>query len=141
MGWGTSFSDFDNDGDVDLLVVNGHVYPQVDTWTSGTTYLQKKQLFENTGSKFREVTTQAGWPLSEKHSSRGAACFDYDNDGRLDIIINNLDGRPLLLHNESKSRGHYLMLRLLRVGAELTLHFGLSSLLGFRGRRVGLNGG
>ena len=112
LGWGTFFFDFDNDGDLDLFVANGHVYPQVDTWPSGSTYAQSKQLYENVGGKLLEVTAQAGVGLLKRDKSRGAAYLDYDNDGRLDIVVNNLGGQPTLLHNELTNENHYLLLHL-----------------------------
>lgn len=129
LGWGTFFFDFDNDADLDLFAANGHVYPQVNSWSSNTTYKQKKQLFENVGRRFREATADAGEALLRPNSGRGAAFLDYDNDGRLDIVVNNLDGLPNLLHNERANDNHYLLLRLITanrdaIGAQVTVRTG-----------------
>ena len=94
LGWGTSFLDYDNDGWLDLLVVNGHVYPSVDTLPWNTTYAQRALLLRNlTGRTFVDVGAAAG-ALTVPHVSRGLAVGDLDDDGGLDVIANNLDGAP-----------------------------------------------
>ncbi len=110
LGWGTFFFDFDNDGWLDLFVANGHIYPQVDSYQIGTAFRQRNQLFANLGNgKFREVTGEAGPALETVLSSRGAAYADFDNDGDLDLVVNNLDSRPSLLRNEGGNRaGHWV---------------------------------
>jgi enediyne biosynthesis protein E4 len=113
MGWGVGFVDIDNDGRLDLFVANGHVYPQVDGHGIGTRYLQRKQLFRNVdGHAFRNVTDEVGGGLLIEKSSRGAAFGDYDNDGRIDIVVTNMNDRPTLLHNESAG-GHWVTFRLI----------------------------
>jgi enediyne biosynthesis protein E4 len=95
VGWGTKFTDYDNDGWVDLIVVNGHVYPQLPT------YRQRNLVHHNNrDGTFAEVGLQLGAPFTEKRTGRGAAFGDIDNDGDVDIIINNLDGAPQLLRND-----------------------------------------
>jgi hypothetical protein len=101
VGWGTGFFDLDNDGWLDLLVVNGHVYPQVDTLPSGARYRQPKLLHVNLGNgAFCDASRQAGPALLEPRASRGAAFGDLDNDGRIDVVVNDLDGPPMVLRNE-----------------------------------------
>jgi hypothetical protein len=95
VGWGTKFFDYDNDGWVDLFVVNGHVYPQLPT------YRQRNLVHKNNrGGTFTEVAAQLGAPFLENHVGRGAVFGDLDNDGDVDVVINNLDGGPQLLRND-----------------------------------------
>ena len=106
MSWGTAFGDFDNDGDLDLVEANGHIYPQIDAHPKIMgTYRQKNTLMANDGRsarpQFRDVTSQAGSGFQVLESSRGLATGDYDNDGDLDILISNLDAPPTLLRNDS----------------------------------------
>ncbi len=113
LGWGTGFLDFDNDGWLDLLVVNGHVYPAADRMDWNTSYAQRALLFRNlAGQRFEEVGAAAGPGLTTPRTSRGAAIADIDNDGGLDIVINNIDAAPMLAHNEGTGRGHWLAVRL-----------------------------
>jgi hypothetical protein len=100
VGWGTAFADFDHDGRLDLIVANGHVYPAVDRHRWGTSYRQRMLLFRNVGERFEEVGEQAGDALRAPRLGRGLAVGDYDNDGDLDVLMNNLDGSPTLLRNE-----------------------------------------
>jgi len=113
LGWGTSFLDFDNDGWLDLFVVNGHVYPAVDEHQWGTSYAQQALLFRNLRGKFERVGARPGSALASAWPGRGLAVGDFDNDGRLDLVINNLDAKPTVLRNVSTSTGHWLRLKLI----------------------------
>ncbi len=138
LGWGTGFRDFDNDGHLDLLVANGHVYPQVDDANLPETYAQQNQLFRNLGNgQFREVTSTAGAPLQEIKGSRGVAFGDYDNDGRMDLVIVNIDDSLALLHNTTPRNHHWLTVRAVgstsnrdALGARLQLKVGERLLVG-----------
>ena len=115
VGWGTAFFDYDNDGYLDLIAVNGHVYPQLDTVKLGASagYRQRRLLYHNRGDgTFDEVAAQFGAVMTEERVSRGLAAGDLDNDGRLDIVINDLDGSPQILHNEISETGNWLIVRL-----------------------------
>ena len=116
LGWGTGFFDCDNDGDDDLFVANGHVYPAVDRRDLGTRYAQRNHLFENRDGAFVEVGAAVGPGLAVEKSSRGAAFGDLDNDGDLDIVVVNIDDTPTLLRNDGGNRHNYLMVRLLGAG-------------------------
>jgi hypothetical protein len=109
VGWGTGFFDFDNDGDLDLFVANGHVYPVIDNYDVGTTYAQRNLLFENLGNgHFEEISVQAGSGFAVEKVSRGAAFGDYDEDGDIDILVLNVDDTPTLLRNDGGNRRHWL---------------------------------
>jgi hypothetical protein len=112
LGWGTSFLDFDNDGWQDLFVVNGHVYPAVDAHQWGTSYAQQALLFRNIKGKFERVGAPPGSALANAWPGRGLAVGDLDSDGRLDLVINNLDAKPVLLRNVNATSAHWLGLRL-----------------------------
>ncbi len=119
VGWGTAFFDYDNDGWLDIIAVNGHVYPQLDKARLGASagYRQRKLLYHNRGDgTFDEVAAQFGPVLTEERVSRGLAVGDLDNDGRLDIVINDLDGAPQVLHNEMVERGNWLEVKLVGAG-------------------------
>ncbi len=114
VGWGTEFVDFDNDGWVDLLVLNGHVYPQMDQTGAGLGYAQRKLLFRNNrDGTFSEIAAEAGEPLMRKQVSRGVAFGDLDNDGDIDVVINNLDGAPLILRNDGGNLNNWITIKTL----------------------------
>ncbi len=110
VGWGTKFFDYDNDGWVDLFVVNGHVYPQIPS------YRQRNFVFKNNrDGTFTEVAEQLGAPFLEKRVGRGAAFGDLDNDGDVDIVINNLDGAPQLLRNDGGNASSSVLIKTIGV--------------------------
>jgi len=112
LAWGTEFFDYDNDGDKDLFVANGHVYPQIDRANLGVRYAQTNQLFENVGDgRFAEVSQTSGAGLRIEKVSRGAAFGDYDEDGDLDIFVLELNDLPTLLRNDGGDRNNYLLVR------------------------------
>jgi hypothetical protein len=114
VGFGDGFLDYDNDGWKDLLIVNGHVYPQVDQnpdW--GMSYSQRPLLFRNLrNGKFELVPAVEGTGLAALAVGRGAAFGDIFNDGKIDVVINNLDGPPLLLRNVNPDHHHWIELKL-----------------------------
>jgi enediyne biosynthesis protein E4 len=110
VGWGTKFFDYDNDGWVDLLVVNGHVYPQLPS------YRQRNLVHRNNrDGTFTEVGAQLGAPFAEKRTGRGAAFGDKDNDGDVDVVINNLDGVPQVLRNDGGNANNSVLIKTIGV--------------------------
>jgi hypothetical protein len=113
VGWGTHLFDYDNDGWLDLIVVNGHVYPQLEAAAAGVTWRQRSLLYRNRrDGTFAEIAAEAGPALMQARVSRGSASGDLDNDGDLDIVINNLDGRPTLLRNDGGNARAFLSIAL-----------------------------
>ncbi|HEY0785336.1 MAG TPA: CRTAC1 family protein [Acidobacteriaceae bacterium] len=111
--WGDAFADFDNDGWVDLLAVNGQVYPQVDTLPSGARYRQPKNLFMNRrDGTFCDASDLAGPALQAPRVSRGLAIADLDNDGSVDAVVGDLDGGPMILHNAGVHGSHWVSFEL-----------------------------
>jgi hypothetical protein len=109
VGWGTSFFDFDNDGWPDLFLVNGHVYPQVDTLDVGARYREPKLLFLNQrDGTFRNISKLVGPAIQIPQVSRGAAFGDLFNDGHVNIIVENLDGKPMILREEGGNHNHWI---------------------------------
>jgi hypothetical protein len=114
MGWGTGCVDFNNDGWPDLFVVNGHVYPQVDSLQAGARYQQRKLVFQNhKDGTFADVSNSVGPAVAIPQPSRGAAFGDLDNDGRIDVVVENIDGLPMILRNEDASLNHWITIQLL----------------------------
>ncbi len=106
VGWGTKFFDFDNDGWLDLFVANGHAYPQRDR------YRQRKLLHRNNrDGTFTEVAAQSGSALMEERASRGTAFGDIDNDGDVDIVVNDLDSAPQLLRNDGGNKNNWIVVK------------------------------
>jgi hypothetical protein len=113
VGWGAKFFDYDNDGWLDLLVTNGHVYPQVEGAFPGGEYGQRKLFYRNSrDGTFVEIGSSIP-ALAARRVSRGAAFGDYDEDGDVDVIVNEIDGAPMLLRNDGgSSAGHWISLSL-----------------------------
>ena len=113
VGWGTGFLDFDNDGWKDLLLVNGHVFPEVDTLHLDIHFRDRAILYRNLGNgKFRDVSDHAGAAFLERHSSRGAAFGDLDNDGAVEVVVNNQNETPSLFKQTMAPPGHWIILKL-----------------------------
>jgi hypothetical protein len=112
LSWGTAFFDYDNDGWLDLFVASGHVYPQVDAQPWGTSWKERSLLFHNIEGKFNLVPAVENTGLAETTVGRGMAYGDLFNDGRIDVVLNNLDGPPSLLRNVTKTGNHWVTLSL-----------------------------
>lgn len=109
LGWGTMFLDVDNDGWPDLLLVNGHVYPEVDSQHLGSDYREPRILYHNKGNgTFEDITASAGPGINTAASGRGLAIGDLWNDGRISAVVSNMSARPSLLVNQSKSSNHWI---------------------------------
>ena len=112
LGWGTMFFDFDNDGWPDLLLVNGHVYPEVDRQHLGSSFQEPRILYHNNGNgTFSDVSATAGPAITTSASSRGLGIGDLWNDGRLSAVISNMNAPPSLLVNEIRSANHWIAFR------------------------------
>jgi enediyne biosynthesis protein E4 len=108
-GFGTRFLDYDNDGMRDLFIANGHVLDNVQRYHADVQYAEPKQMFRNMGhGVFEDVSDQLGPDFQLPRVSRGAAIGDFDNDGDLDILVNNNGGSPQLLRNEGANENHWL---------------------------------
>jgi hypothetical protein len=129
LGWGIQFLDVDHDGRKDLLVVNGHVYPEVDRTRMDARFRQPRLLYWNIGgSRFQDISPSSGPALRAVQSSRGAAVADLDNDGSLEIVVNNLGARPSLLKNFAPVK-NWLLVRCVDadgkrdvIGAQVRVH-------------------
>jgi len=110
LGFGTRLFDFDNDGDNDIYVTNGHVADNVQLYQKHT-YAQKDLLYENVGGRFRDISSQSGSVFQADRVGRGLAVADFDNDGALDVVITSV-GRPaVLLKNQAGKRGNWITIR------------------------------
>src|SRR5260370_2125552 len=109
LGWGTMFLDFDNDGWPDLLLVNGHVYPEVDKQHLGSDYEEPRILYHNLGNgTFADISADAGPAITAHASSRGLAVGDLWNDGQMSAVISNMNAPPSLLVNQARSPSHWI---------------------------------
>lgn len=132
MGWGTAFLDADLDGKLDLFIVNGHIFSDVDTFTQlGETFRQRNQFLLNVGGRFRDVSARAGSGLQTPRVGRGLAIGDLDNDGDPDVVVSNMDDPPTLLENRQRTGHHWIAFRVttpgpnrLAIGAKVTIESG-----------------
>ena len=114
LGWGAGFLDYDNDGWLDLFAANGHVYPGVDQSDWGTTFAERPLLFRNLrNGKFEVVPPVKGTGLASLLTARGAAFGDLFNDGKIDVVINQLDNPPALLRNVNADKNHWVGIKLI----------------------------
>jgi len=113
LGWGAHFLDFNSDGWADILIVNGHVYPEVDRAPLDSAYRQRKILYVNRrDGTFGDVSLRAGPGIALEKSSRGAAFGDLFNTGQVNAVVNNMNDAPTLLHNRRPSPNHALLIEL-----------------------------
>ncbi len=113
VGWGVRFFDFDNDSDLDLAIANGHVMDNIDLFEDSIGYPQPNLLLENDGTgRFRDVSADAGNAFTNATVSRALAAGDFDDDGRVDLLVTHTNAGPDLLHNVLETRHHWLGLRL-----------------------------
>jgi hypothetical protein len=114
VAWGCGFLDFDNDGWLDLMQVNGHVYPEIDAYHFAQNFKNPRLVYRNLGDgSFKDVSADMGSGITERFSSRGAAFGDYDNDGGIDALILNMNDPPSLLQNTSLNRGNWIKIKLI----------------------------
>ena len=109
LGWGTMFLDIDNDGWPDLILVNGHVYPEVDSQHLGSSYKEPRILYRNNGDgTFSDISAAGGAAITTAASSRGLAVGDLWNDGKMSVVISNMNAAPSLLVNQTRSANHWV---------------------------------
>ena len=130
-GMGSRFFDYDNDGEIDLILSNGHPDTAVNQFVSDVTYAMRMLLFRNTGKKWENVSERSGPIFSREIAARGLALGDFDNDGAVDLLISINDGAPILLRNNIAKQNHWIGVRLVgrkanpdAVGAKVTCRSG-----------------
>jgi len=137
LGWGTMFFDFDNDSWPDLLLVNGHVYPEVDKYKLGSNYEEPRILYHNNGNgTFTDISSSAGPGITARWSGRGLATGDLWNNGQLAAVISNMNARPSLLVNQVHNGNHWIEIRTVGttsnrdgIGARITVKVGKRTLV------------
>ena len=130
-GWGLKFFDYDNDGNTDLFIANGHPDDKIEEHSSHVTYKEPLLLFHNNGKALENVSQQAGPVFGEGLAARGMAIGDFDNDGAVDVLVAVNNGAPVLLKNEAAAGNHWLGVRLVgknanpdAIGARITWEAG-----------------
>jgi enediyne biosynthesis protein E4 len=131
LGWGTLFVDIDNDGWPDVFMANGHVYPEVDNKAINNTFKERKLLYWNEhNGRFRDISLESGPGITMPFNSHGVAAADFDNDGAVEILVNNSHDRPSLLKNYGE-HGNWILLKLVgtksnrdAIGARVTVWVG-----------------
>ena len=112
LGWGCGFFDFDNDGWADILLCNGHVYPEVEQLRTEAGYAQRKLLYRNLrNGRFEDISNRVGSGISEPVAARGCAFGDFDNDGDIDVVVNTVNDYPQLLRCDSKLENNWLKVK------------------------------
>ena len=112
LGWGCGFFDMDNDGWPDILICNGHVYPEVEQLRTEAGYAQRKLLYKNLrNGRFEDISLGAGSGISDPTASRGCAFGDFDNDGDVDVVINTVNDVPQLLRCDSRTGNNWIKVR------------------------------
>jgi hypothetical protein len=137
LGWGTMFLDVDNDGWPDLLLVNGHVYPEVDSQHLGSDYREPRILYHNKGNgTFEDISAAAGPAITQARSGRGLAVGDLFNDGRMSAVISNMNAPVSLLINQVQNGNHWIALKTIGtksnrdgIGAKIRVHAGSRTLV------------
>ena len=111
LGFGTKLFDFDNDGDLDIYVTNGHVIDNIRLYNPQLSYAQKDLLYDNVDGQFRDVSDESGPAFQIEYAGRGAAVGDYDNDGDLDIVVSNCGQSPFLMRNDGGNQNHWIAIK------------------------------
>jgi hypothetical protein len=111
-GWGLKFFDYDNDGLTDLFLANGHPDDMIESYSQQVRYKEPLVLFHHDGTRLANVSQQAGPVFQKMFPARGLAVGDYNNDGRVDVLIGNNGGAPVLLRNNAPTENHWIGLRL-----------------------------
>jgi len=142
-GWGAKFLDYDNDGNTDLFIANGHPDDKIEEHSTHVRYKEPLLVFHSEGKSFRNMSEFAGRAFSDSFAVRGMALGDFNNDGALDILVAVNNGQPLLLKNNAARGDHWLGIRLIgkkcnadAIGAQITWHAG-----DLRRRRLKTGGG
>ena len=119
VAWGCGFLDYDNDGWPDILQINGHVYPEIDTQDTGQKFKNPRLMYQNMGNGHFQGCFSCNWGLesASDFSSRGAAFGDYDNDGDIDALILNMSDLPSLLRNDGGNAQNWIKVKLLGTNA------------------------
>jgi enediyne biosynthesis protein E4 len=130
-GWGLKFLDYDNDGELDLILANGFPDDLVEEYSHLVTYKEPLLLFQNQGGVFKNVSKESGPVFAKRFSARGLAVGDFNNDGAVDVLISNNDDAPVLLRNNAAKQNHWLGVHLVgrkcnpdAIGARLTYKAG-----------------
>ena len=130
-GWGVKFFDYDNDGNADLLIANGHPDDKIQEHSFDVRYRERLLLFHNTGSGFDNMSDRAGPVFDQPFAARGLAIGDFDNNGAVDVLVGINGGAPLLLKNQAAHKNHWLGVKLVGkksnsdgIGARITWQAG-----------------